>query len=108
PYTTLFRSCYLPLRAAQYDSTAYADRVYAPADNRATWFALMALLMNLALVAGQLQTKLSQSGFRRPAWRLLGVRSAVDYCCRAWFRLPNWCDPLIRQACMIKPDAAEG
>lgn len=30
---------------------------YAPAGKRATWFALMASLMNLALVAGQLQTK---------------------------------------------------
>ena len=29
----------------------------APAGQRATWFALMASLMNLALVAGQLQTK---------------------------------------------------
>jgi hypothetical protein len=33
--------------------TAY----YAPAGHRATWFALMASLMNLALVAGALQTK---------------------------------------------------
>jgi BT1 family protein len=33
--------------------TAY----YAPAGHRATWFALMASLMNLALVAGQLQTR---------------------------------------------------
>lgn len=33
--------------------TAY----YAPEGHRATWFALMASLMNLALVAGQLQTK---------------------------------------------------
>ena len=33
--------------------TAY----YAPAGHRATWFALMASLMNLALVAGQLQSK---------------------------------------------------
>lgn len=31
---------------------------YAPAGHRATWFALMASLMNLALVAGQLQTKI--------------------------------------------------
>ena len=31
--------------------------VYAPAGHRATWFALMASLMNLALVAGSLQTK---------------------------------------------------
>lgn len=30
---------------------------YAPAGHRATWFALMASLMNLALVAGQLETK---------------------------------------------------
>ncbi len=30
---------------------------YAPDGQRATWFALMASLMNLALVAGQLQTK---------------------------------------------------
>ena len=30
---------------------------YAPAGQRATWFALMASLMNLALVAAQLQTK---------------------------------------------------
>jgi MFS family permease len=31
--------------------------VHAPAGHRATWFALMASLMNLALVAGQLATK---------------------------------------------------
>lgn len=31
--------------------------IYAPPGHRATWFALMASLMNLALVAGQLQTK---------------------------------------------------
>ena len=30
---------------------------YAPVGHRATWFALMASLMNMALVAGQLQTK---------------------------------------------------
>ena len=30
---------------------------YAPQGHRATWFALMASFMNLALVAGQLQTK---------------------------------------------------
>lgn len=31
--------------------------IYAPPSQRATWFALMASFMNLALVAGQLQTK---------------------------------------------------
>jgi hypothetical protein len=36
---------------------------YAPAGQRATWFALMASLMNLALVAGQLQTKILNKVF---------------------------------------------
>ncbi len=36
---------------------------YAPAARRATWFALMASLMNLALVAGQLQTKYLNQSF---------------------------------------------
>ena len=31
--------------------------VHAPAGHRATWFALMASFINLALVAGDLQTK---------------------------------------------------
>ena len=31
--------------------------IYAPAGHRATWFALMASLMNLALTAGALGTK---------------------------------------------------
>jgi hypothetical protein len=31
--------------------------INAPPGRRATWFALMASLMNVALVAGQLQTK---------------------------------------------------
>ncbi len=36
---------------------------YAPAGHRATWFALMASLMNMALVAGQLQTKYLNQAF---------------------------------------------
>ena len=36
--------------------TAY----YAPPGHRATWFALMASLMNIALMASQLQTRISQ------------------------------------------------
>ena len=31
--------------------------IYAPSGHRATWFALMASLLNLALTAGQMQTK---------------------------------------------------
>jgi hypothetical protein len=36
---------------------------YAPAGQRATWFALMASLMNLALIAAQLQTKYFNEAF---------------------------------------------
>ncbi len=36
---------------------------YAPPGHRATWFALMASLMNLALVVGQLQTKYLNEAF---------------------------------------------
>ena len=36
---------------------------YAPKGRQATWFALMASLMNMALVAGQLQTKYLNQGF---------------------------------------------
>jgi len=38
--------------------------IYAPAGHRATWFALMASLMNMALVAGQLLTKYLNIIFR--------------------------------------------
>jgi hypothetical protein len=48
---------------------------YAPAGHRATWFALMASLMNLALVAGQLQTKYLNEVFEvgRANYTELGV-----------------------------------
>ncbi|MCC6948296.1 MAG: hypothetical protein IT539_11065 [Bradyrhizobiaceae bacterium] len=48
---------------------------YAPAGHRATWFALMASLMNLALVAGQLGTKYLNQIFTvgRGAYDELGV-----------------------------------
>ncbi|MGE3148000.1 MAG: hypothetical protein AB7K04_02935 [Pseudorhodoplanes sp.] len=47
---------------------------YAPPGHRATWFALMASLMNLALVAGQLQTKYLNQLFviQRGAYAELG------------------------------------
>ncbi|HUS97880.1 MAG TPA: hypothetical protein VMX97_14215 [Hyphomicrobiaceae bacterium] len=38
--------------------------IYAPPSHRATWFALMASFMNLALVAGQLQSKYLNMMFR--------------------------------------------
>ena len=49
--------------------------VYAPPGHRATWFALMASFMNLALVAGQLQTKYLNQLFvvDRGAYDALGV-----------------------------------
>ncbi len=37
--------------------------IYAPPSHRATWFALMASFMNLALVTGQLATKYLNSVF---------------------------------------------
>ena len=46
---------------------------YAPAGHRATWFALMASLMNLALVAGQLGTKYLNQILHR---RARGLRRA--------------------------------
>lgn len=48
---------------------------YAPPGRRATWFALMASLMNLALVAGQLQTKYLNQVFtvQRGDYAELGV-----------------------------------
>ena len=36
---------------------------YAPAGHRATWFALMASLMNLALVAGPIADQVSSTRF---------------------------------------------
>ena len=51
---------------------------YAPAGHRATWFALMASLMNLALVAGQLQTKYLQRDFRGRPRPLRRARPAAD------------------------------
>jgi hypothetical protein len=48
---------------------------YAPPGQRATWFALMASFMNLALVAGQLQTKYLNQIFTvgRGAYDELGI-----------------------------------
>jgi hypothetical protein len=48
---------------------------YAPAGHRATWFALMASLMNLALLAAQLQTKYLNTVFQigRGAYGELGI-----------------------------------
>ena len=48
---------------------------YAPPGHRATWFALMASLMNMATVAGQLQTKYINQAFlvERGAYGELGL-----------------------------------
>ena len=52
---------------------------YAPAGRRATWFALMASLMNMALVAGQLQTKYLNQAFTvgRGEYAELGILLVV-------------------------------
>ena len=44
--------------------------IYAPAGHRATWFALMASLMNLALVAGDAADQVSQPDLSRRPRRL--------------------------------------
>ena len=46
--------------------------------------------------------QISQSSFRRPAWRVLGAGSAVDYCGRAWLHPPDWRDPLVRPTRVIR------
>lgn len=55
---------------------------YAPAGQRATWFALMASLMNMALVAGQLQTKYLNQQFvvQRGDYSDLGVLLVIVAC----------------------------
>ena len=54
--------------------------INAPSGRRATWFALMASLMNVALVAGQLQTKYLNLLFEVGRSSLCGSRGA-DHCC---------------------------
>ena len=44
--------------------------IYAPAGHRATWFALMASLMNLALVAGRAADQIFERILRRRPRRL--------------------------------------
>ena len=50
--------------------------INAPAGRRATWFALMASLMNVALVAGAASDQISQ----------LAVRDRPRLLCRSWPR----------------------
>ena len=79
----------LALRAAFDDPAADADRLLRAAGHRATWFALMASLMNLALVAGQLQTKYLnqiypvQRGEYGELGGLLIVATSSPSCCRS-------------------------
>ena len=60
---------------------------YAPPARRATWFALMASLMNMALVAGQLQTKYLNQVSGRPR-RLRRARPAAGSSRRCWVCCP--------------------
>ena len=64
--------------------------IYAPAGHRATWFALMASLMNLALVAGELQTKYLNLDLSRRPGRLRAICSSR----RWWPRLIGVAVPL--------------
>ncbi len=71
--------------------------IYAPQKRRATWFALMGSLMNLALVAAALQTKylnqvfvIDSRGIREPA---AATRCRDGY----WSRCAADCNPSIRE-----------
>ena len=52
--------------------------IYAPAGHRATWFALMASLMNLALTAGGARHQVSQPHLPRRSRRLRQSAGAGD------------------------------
>ena len=62
--------------------------IYAPAGHRATWFALMASLMNLALVAGQLQTKYLNEIFVVSRGQYENVPVIVGICIVVGFIVP--------------------
>ena len=95
-----------PFATAQHDPSAYLIAFYAPEGRRATWFALMASLMNLALVAGQLADQISQPYFRHPTWRIFGAWPAVDHGGAARLHPPNWRDSLVWSARVIKAGIA--
>ena len=61
---------------------------YAPPGHRATWFALMASLMNLALVAGAVADQVSQRHLRGRARPLRRARPAADLGGGAGFIIP--------------------
>ena len=79
---------------------------YAPAGHRATWFALMASLMNLALVAGQLQTKYLNQMYRGRARRVWRARRAADCGDRDRVRAADRCYPVVRPE-GLRPAALE-
>lgn len=62
--------------------------IYAPAGHRATWFALMASLMNLALVAGALQTKYLNEIFVVSRGNYENIPYIVGICLVAGFVVP--------------------
>ena len=62
---------------------------YAPPGHRATWFALMASLMNLALVASQLQTKYLNDVFVVGRGQYARARPAADLGGGARLRHPD-------------------
>ena len=74
-----------------------------PPGHRATWFALMASLMNLALVAGQLQTKYLNQIFlvQRGDYGELGGLLIVAT--SRLVRAADWGDPFARAQGMIRP-----
>ena len=71
---------------------------YAPPGHRATWFALMASLMNLALVAAQLQTKYLNDIFVVGRGQYAAARAAADLGGGAELHHPGRRHRAVRQA----------
>ena len=80
---------------------------YAPPGHRATWFALMASLMNLALVASQLQTKYLNDVFVVGARPVRGARAAVDLGGGARLHHPDRGHRAVRPARWLKSRTCE-
>ena len=70
--------------------------IYAPSGHRATWFALMASLMNLALMAGALLHQISEPDLSGGSRRLRQSAGAGDGRNRDQLRAAALCDPAVR------------
>ena len=80
--------------------------IHAPAGRRATWFALMASLMNLALVAGQLQTKYLNWIFEVNRGEYADIPMLVVTAVLIAFVVPMTAHPVVRAAGNVRQKSA--